>query len=73
MELNEQQFIKGFNHGYLLAQYEPDILASVLKNNNPINSYFSGLSFGQKEFILDKSINEISYLRKLKTFEKDSR
>ncbi|MBK6354265.1 MAG: hypothetical protein IPF46_12950 [Saprospiraceae bacterium] len=72
-ENNENQFIRGFNQGYVLAQFEPDVLTLILKNYKPINSYFSGLSFGQKEFILDQTFNAISYLRKSKTLEKDSR
>lgn len=24
--MNEQQYIKGFNHGYLLSQHEPELL-----------------------------------------------
>jgi hypothetical protein len=73
IEGKEQLFAKGFNQGYLLARYEPDILTSVLKNNNPINSYFSGLSFGKKEFEIEQATSEISKLRNSKKIEKDSR
>jgi len=37
MILNEKQFIIGFNNGYLLARFEPQILNAVLKEIMPIN------------------------------------
>lgn len=69
MELNEKQFITGFNTGYLLAEYEPQILTELLKRIQPINSYISGVSFGQKEFELDQTkthLNQVDRIR-LKT------
>lgn len=70
---NENLFIKGFNQGYLLAQYEPDLLTSLLKNINQVNSYLSGLSFGQKEFVIEQATSEIYKLRNSKKIEKESR
>jgi len=73
MELNEKQFIAGFNSGYLLAEYEPVLLTSLLSNISPINSYISGMSFGQKEFELEHRLDEISKLRNGLNRSKDSR
>ncbi len=66
MEINEKQFITGFNAGYLLAEYEPQILTALLNNMQPVNSYISGLSFGQKEYELDQTRDDLSELNMLR-------
>jgi len=66
MELNEKQFIAGFNSGYLLARYEPQMLTVLLNNIQPINSYISGLTYGQQEYELEQTKNKISELSKLR-------
>ncbi len=50
MEYNEKQFIAGFNTGYILAKYEPEMLITLSKVIQPINSYMYGMSYGRKEF-----------------------
>ncbi len=71
MELNEQQFVKGFNDGYVLASHEPKLLNAILHNTNPTNSYISGLSSGQKEFELETNIKDISKLRQSRNQDRD--
>lgn len=74
MELNEQQFIKGFNHGYVLCEYEPKMLNILLKSIEPINSYISGMSWGQKEYELElakSNLNEMDQHRQKSRNEKD--
>ncbi|HRG33568.1 MAG: hypothetical protein WBP33_07570 [Saprospiraceae bacterium] len=66
MELNEKQFINGFNSGYLLAKYEPQMLTTLFNNIQPMNSYISGLYFGQQEFELEQTKNQIRDLSKLR-------
>ncbi len=73
MELTERQFIKGFNAGYFLAEYEPQLLTSLLKNIQPTNSYISGLSFGQKEYELELQTNHLDDLKKIRNKGKNSR
>ena len=73
MEYNEKQFINGFNSGYLLAKHEPMLLTSLLKNINPMNSYISGMTYGQKEYEQEVGLNEISKLRERNSRSKDSR
>ncbi len=66
MELNEKQFITGFNSGYLLAEFEPQMLTNLLEQIRPINSYISGMTFGRKEFELNKirgQLNELEQIR----------
>jgi len=64
VELNEKQFITGFNSGYILAKYEPQMLTALLKDIRPINSYVQGISSGQiKE---DKWISPEEAMTKLR-------
>ena len=74
IELNEKQFIAGFNSGYLLAVYEPQMLTSLLQNIKPVNSYISGMAFGQKEFELEQMkthLNDLGQLRQKNRDEKN--
>jgi len=74
MKLNEKQFTAGFNSGYLLAEYEPQLLTALLKEIRPVNSYVSGMSFGQKEYVLEQTkshLNELNHLRQKTRDEKD--
>lgn len=66
MELNEKQFIIGFNAGYLLAEYEPKIITVLLEQIRPVNSYISGMCLGQKEFELEQTKSHLNKLRKLR-------
>lgn len=74
MELNEKEFIAGFNSGYLIAEYEPLILTALLKQIHPINSYIYGMSLGQKEYELEVSkiqLNELGQMRQKTSREKN--
>lgn len=73
MELNEKQFIKGFNAGYLLAEYEPQILTALLKQIHPVNSYISGMAYGQKEYKLEYSSEKLRELERLRKADRDER
>ena len=55
MEINEKQFIAGFNSGYILAEHEPNMLSILLKHVQPVNSYISGMTNGQKMYEQDYS------------------
>lgn len=52
---HEQLFIKGFNNGYVLAKYEPEIskelLKGIEKNGLP---YIQGLFSGAKEVKIER-------------------
>lgn len=75
MEYNEKQFIKGFNHGYVLAEYESQLLNVLLKGLQTINSYTSGISYGQKEYELKQTknhLNELEHLRQKNIVEKET-
>lgn len=55
-EQQEQQYIKGFNSGYLLAKHEPELAARLTATPNVQNPYFKGLSSGKQEY--DREMRE---------------
>jgi hypothetical protein len=73
MELNEKQFIIGFNSGYLLAKYEPEILTNLLAKINPINSYIFGMNSGKKEYELEHRSKKLDELKDLRNKVKGNR
>lgn len=72
MEINEKQFIAGFNSGYLLAEFEPQVLTTLLKDIKPVNSYISGLSLGQKEFELLLRKDQLTELEQIRQIKRDN-
>jgi hypothetical protein len=48
METNDEFYIKGFNHGYVMAQHEPELLAQLL-NATPQTDYLEGMKDGKKQ------------------------
>lgn len=54
MEEQEKLTQKGFNAGYLLAKYQPDLFPETLKQE-PITPYVAGLFAGKKQFEMEKS------------------
>lgn len=45
-------FQKGFNDGYQMARFEPELMKSLLKSSkhNPDSEYFAGLENGGKQY-----------------------
>lgn len=52
----EQRYIKGFNHGYLLAKHEPELLTKITVRPNEQSDYFNGLVGGKEEY--EKEVRE---------------
>ncbi|MGB5023763.1 MAG: hypothetical protein WBO44_00360 [Saprospiraceae bacterium] len=73
MELSEKQFIAGFNSGYILAKYEPQMLTALMKSIQPINSYISGMSFGQKEYEFEQTKIQLNELRQIRQKDLDKK
>jgi len=48
--LEEQQYTKGFNNGYLLAKHEPELASRLMTQPNEHNAYFRGLLGGKQEY-----------------------
>ena len=67
----EKIFIKGFNHGYTLAEHEPDILSKIVKNLNSTNDYVQGIVSGKEEFELEKSRTHLDDLNRIRNKSQD--
>ena len=67
----EKKFIKGFNHGYILAEHEPDILSKIVKNLDSTNNYVQGIVSGKEEFELEKSRTHLDDLTRIRNNPKD--
>lgn len=65
MEKNQQDYIKGFNSGYLLSKHEPDLLAKLLKGDNA-NEYIQGMQAGKKQHDREKLLEQIKTANKSK-------
>ena len=66
MESQEALFIRGVNNGYLLEQYEPTLLAKVLKGLGSTTDFVSGLQSGQKLYQQERANQELDELSKLR-------
>lgn len=65
MEKNEQDYIKGFNSGYLLSKHEPELLAKLLKGDN-VHQYIQGMQAGKKQYDREKLLEHIKTANKSK-------
>lgn len=63
----DQQYIKGFNHGYLLTKRLPDLVAKLVRQIKTTTSdYLSGFFSGKEEYELELNriqLNELESLR----------
>ena len=67
MSTEEQQYIRGFNHGYLLTKHLPDLVAKLVKQIKETSSdYLSGFFSGKEEYELEWSRTQIDELRRLR-------
>lgn len=62
--IDEQTYAKGFNHGVVIFQYEPDIAQSFIDNEIVVNDDFSeGLKQGLLHAQQEKTLSEFEQLR----------
>jgi hypothetical protein len=62
MDHQEEQFTRGFNSGYLLAKYLPELKSKISKGLNDESSYIKGFLLGAKECEVQK-MNELKRVR----------
>ena len=68
----EQQYIRGFNHGYLLTKHLPDLVAKLVKYFKVSTSdYLSGFFSGKEEYELEVSLIQLDELGQLRGKAKD--
>ena len=45
----DQDYLKGFNSGYLLAKHEPSLASQLAAHPNQQNEYFKGMLAGKQQ------------------------
>ncbi|MCW3120847.1 MAG: hypothetical protein JWQ38_339 [Flavipsychrobacter sp.] len=67
MNTEEQQYIQGFNHGYLLTKHLPDLVAKLVKQIKETTShYLSGFFSGKEEYELENTREQLGQLRDIR-------
>ena len=61
MEDHEKQYMKGFNSGYIIAKYEPDLYSTVIKGLQSNNELLDGFLTGGKEYEHEKNMPNKSH------------
>ncbi len=71
MEETPALYVRGFNHGYTLAKYLPELLAKIVKKINPNSDYILGFFSGKEEWELEKDRIHLDELNQLRNQSKD--
>jgi hypothetical protein len=69
-----QEYIKGFNNGYKMAKYKPELVEQMGDSIKGVNDYEKGLLGGIKEYQQEQEklrIDELLDIRKSKGKGKD--
>ena len=53
--MNEVDFTKGFNNGYLLAKHSPEVMNKLTASIQPENDYLQGMFSGAKQHEVEMS------------------
>ena len=72
MSTEEQQYIRGFNHGYLLTKHLPDLVAKLVKQIRATTSdYLAGFFSGKEEYELEYGHEQLNQLKGIRDNAKD--
>ena len=72
MSTQEQQYITGFNHGYLLTKHLPDLVAKLVKHVKASTSeYLSGFVSGKEEWEIEHNREQLSELKNIRGRNKE--
>ena len=66
MDIVDEKYLKGFNHAYLLAKNNPELLKQIL-NTDGLNNYIQGLKDGKEAYVLKKVKSRNLDLNKLQS------
>jgi len=66
----EQQYIKGFNNGFLLAEHAPGLVQKLVPGLQTVNDYTDGLIAGSQQYSLDREQDGLSELSRLRNNSK---
>lgn len=66
-----RDFVQGFNNAYLIAEYEPDVLAQISLANNVQNEYFDGFFAGKVQWEREQGQSQTNELEKIRNRSRD--
>ncbi len=49
----DELFTKGFNFGYILSKFNPELSKKITSKPNPASNFHNGLVWGKKEFEME--------------------
>ena len=67
MNNEEQQFKKGFNGGYFMQKYDPNLTAQILEALPSDDEYSNGFQNGSKEYSKELGKGRLNELQDLKS------
>jgi hypothetical protein len=67
----DELFTKGFNFGYILAKFNPELMKKITKNSNTNSNFTKGLVWGKKEFEKEIVNSRASEIEKVRTRRND--
>jgi hypothetical protein len=67
----EQQYIQGFNNGYVLAKHKQKLLNTISQNLNPNNNYLEGLLEGKNQLEFEQGKEKLSEIEELRSQSKN--
>lgn len=69
--INETEFIKGFNHAFLIAEFRPEMLKEIVLDTNQEPDYSLGFVEGIEQFEHDKEKMQLEELQNLRGNERE--
>lgn len=66
MDKEEKQFATGFNNGYLIAKYLPQLFKKLQKSISNTGEYFQGFFSGAKEYDIETQKSRLDDLQKVR-------
>lgn len=72
MDTQEQQYICGFNHGYMLTKHLPDLVAQLIKHiKETASDYLSGFVSGKEEYEIECNRSHLLELKEIRKQTED--
>lgn len=69
---NQDEIAEGFNAGYTLEKYRPELTQQLLKATQGVDlPFFEGFQAGSKEMERERAFSKSKGIAKLKEFSKD--
>ncbi|MBK7966578.1 MAG: hypothetical protein IPK10_15770 [Bacteroidetes bacterium] len=67
----DELFTKGFNFGYILAKFNPELTKKITQHSNSTSNFAKGLVWGKKEFEKEIVTSRASEIDKARANKRD--